>query len=247
MNMNDDKDMPEPLLAAHFDALRTELAGRDAPRCVEKELMQAFARQFPKKRRWYQRLSPPQWGAAGALCSLSVVAMLLALSPHRAVTVGAPVLGLGMDKGAAFIALESLERIEQEPDTRVVEADLPRAALAPLRLFQLQDQVARHAEQEVLQLPAQRVVAEAARHQRHEGFLDHVGGGVAGAAAQQGETVQRALVPPVQRREGGSGSCLHLAQQLGVGGFGGRGHGGHLYPYSAGGAEKFQLFSRRRK
>ena len=87
MNMNDDKDMPEPLLAAHFDALRTELAGRDAPRCVEKELMQAFARQFPKKRRWYQRLSPPQWGAAGALCSLSVVAMLLALSPHRAVTV----------------------------------------------------------------------------------------------------------------------------------------------------------------
>ena len=36
MNMNDDKDMPEPLLAAHFDALRTELAGRDAPRCVEK-------------------------------------------------------------------------------------------------------------------------------------------------------------------------------------------------------------------
>ena len=132
MNMNDDKDMPEPLLAAHLDALRTELAGRDAPRCVEKELMQAFSRQFPKKRRWYQRLSPPQWGAAGALCSLSVVAMLLALSPHRAVTVGAPVLGLGMDKGAAFIALESLERIEQEPDTRVVEADLPRAALAPL-------------------------------------------------------------------------------------------------------------------
>lgn len=130
MNMNDDKDMPEPLLAAHFDALRTGLAGRDAPRCVEKELMQAFARQFPKKRRWYQRLSLPQWGAAGALCSLSVVAMLLALSPHRAVTVGAPVIGL--DNGAAFIALESLERIEQEPDTRVVEADLPRAALAPL-------------------------------------------------------------------------------------------------------------------
>lgn len=130
MNMNDDKDMPEPLLAARFDALRAELAGRDAPRCVEKELMQAFARQFPKKRRWHQRLSLPQWGAAGALCSLSVVAMLLALSPHRAITVGAPVIGV--DKGAAFIALESLERIEQEPDTRVVEADLPRAALAPL-------------------------------------------------------------------------------------------------------------------
>jgi len=130
MNTIDDKDMPDPLLAAHFDALRAGLAGRDAPRCVEKELMQAFARQFPRKRRWYQRLSPPQWGAAGALCSLSVVAMLLALSPHRAVTVGAPVIGL--DNGSAFIALESLERIEQEPDTRVVEAELPRTALAPL-------------------------------------------------------------------------------------------------------------------
>ena len=134
MNTNHDQDMPEPLLAAHFDALRTELAGRDAPRCVEKDLMQAFARQFPKKRRWYQRLSLPQWGAAGALCSLSVVAMLLALSPHRAVTVGAPMVGLRMGdgEGAAFIALESLERIEQEPDTRVVEAELPRTALAPL-------------------------------------------------------------------------------------------------------------------
>ncbi|WP_229429706.1 MULTISPECIES: hypothetical protein [unclassified Massilia] len=131
MNMNDDKDMLEPLLAPHFEALRGELAGRDAPRCVEKELMQAFARQFPKKRHWYQRLSLPQWGAAGALCSLSAVAMLLALSPHRAVTVGAPPL-VGIDNGAAFIALDTLERIEQEPGARVVEAELPRTALAPL-------------------------------------------------------------------------------------------------------------------
>ncbi|WP_229429145.1 hypothetical protein [Massilia sp. ST3] len=132
--MIDDKDTthptPDPLLEQHVGALRAELAGMNAPRCVEKELMQAFARQFPRKRRWYQRLSLPQWGTAGALCSLTAVAALLALSPHRAVTVGTPVVGI--DKGAAFIAIESLERIEQEPDTRVVEAELPRTALASL-------------------------------------------------------------------------------------------------------------------
>lgn len=129
--MDDTKDKLDPLLAAHFAALRDELSGHDAPRCVEKELMQAFARQHPKKLRWYRRLTLPQWSAAGALCSLSVVAVLLALSPHTSVTVSAPSL-VGIDQGGAFIALESLERIEREPDTRLVEADLPQTALATL-------------------------------------------------------------------------------------------------------------------
>lgn len=128
--MNDHNDNPDPRLAAGFAALRAELAGHDAPRCVEKELMQAFARQFPKKQPWYRKLSLPQWGTAGALASMCGVALLLALSPHQAVTIGAPVIGF--DDGAAFIALESLERIESEPYTRVVEAELPQSALAPL-------------------------------------------------------------------------------------------------------------------
>jgi hypothetical protein len=128
--MNHHNDNPDPLLAAGFAALRGELAGHDAPRCVEKELMQAFARQFPKKQPWYRKLSLPQWGTAGALASMGGVALLLALSPHQAVTIGAPVIGF--DDGAAFIALESLERIESEPYTRVVEAELPQSALAPL-------------------------------------------------------------------------------------------------------------------
>jgi hypothetical protein len=132
--MNDQHDNPDPLLATGFAALRGELAGLDAPRCVEKELMQAFARQFPKKQRWYRKLSLPQWGTAGALASLCgagfVTALLLALAPHQAITVGPPVIGV--DDGAAFIALESLERIESEPYTRVVEAELPQSALAPL-------------------------------------------------------------------------------------------------------------------
>lgn len=128
--MNDHTHSPDPQLAARFAALRSELAGHAAPRCVEKELLQAFARQFPPKRPWYRRLSLPHWGAAGAVCSLTVVAVLLALAPHRTVTIGPPLLGF--DDGAAFIALESLERIASEPHTRMVEAELPQAALAPL-------------------------------------------------------------------------------------------------------------------
>lgn len=143
------KDKLDPLLAAHFDALRAELAGHAAPRCVEKELMQAFARQFPPRRRWYQRLSLPQWGAAGALCSLTAVAVLLAMSPHDSVTVGAPPL-VGVDGGAAFIALDTLERIEREPDTRVVEAELPQATLASLGLPVTPDNADRPVRAEML-------------------------------------------------------------------------------------------------
>lgn len=131
--MNDDafKDQAiDPALATGLAALRSELAGHDAPRCVEKELLQAFARQFPTRQPWYRKLSLPQWGTAGALASLGGVALLLALAPHQAITVGPPLIGI--DDGAAFIALESLERIEREPLTRVVEADLPQSALAPL-------------------------------------------------------------------------------------------------------------------
>ena len=126
---DDFKDTIDPALATRFAALRSELAGHDAPRCVEKELLQAFARQFPKRQPWY-RLSLPQWGTAGALASLGGVALLLALAPHQAITVGPPVIGI--DNGAAFIALESLERIESEPHARVVEAELPQSALAML-------------------------------------------------------------------------------------------------------------------
>jgi hypothetical protein len=124
------QDNPD-LLAPRFAALREELAGLDAPRCVEKELMQAFGRQFPPKRPWYGFLTLPQWGAAGALCSLTVVAVLLALSPHQAVRVSGPPL-IGIDGGAAFVALDSLERIEAEPDAQLVEAEVPRTVLAPL-------------------------------------------------------------------------------------------------------------------
>jgi len=135
MNTRDLPEAPDalPALDAGFAALRQELAGIDAPRCVEKELMQAFQRQCAPKRRWYHSLSLPQWGAAGALSSLTVVAVLLALAPHQAVRVDSPPLA-GIDGGAAFVALDSLERIAAEPSTRLVEADVPRTVLAPLGL-----------------------------------------------------------------------------------------------------------------
>ena len=126
----DTKDKQDDL-APCFAALRSELAGIDAPRCVEKELLQAFGRQFKPKRRWYQALSLPQWGTAGALCSLTAVVLLLAQSPHDAVSVGGQPR-VGFDNGGAFVALDSLERIEAEPDAQLVEADMPRTALVSL-------------------------------------------------------------------------------------------------------------------
>lgn len=131
MNMNGMNEGPDARLAAAFAALRGELAGHDTPRCVEKELLQAFKRQFKPKRRWYQALSLPQWGAAGALCSLTVVVLLLAQAPHEAVRVSSQPL-VSFDNGAAFVALDTLERIEAEPDAQLVEAEVPRTALAPL-------------------------------------------------------------------------------------------------------------------
>jgi len=132
--MDTQQDCPDTMLDARLDAgfatLRAELAGQDAPRCVEKELMQAFTRQFPQRQPWYRRLAPPYW-AAGAFGSLATAALLLLmLAPQQLVTVGPPLVGV--DDGVAFIALDSLERIAREPDARVVEADLPQSALAPL-------------------------------------------------------------------------------------------------------------------
>ncbi len=131
MNFRDANDKPDERLDAAFAALRGELAGIDAPRCVEKELLQAFKQRFAPRRRWYQALSLPQWGTAGALFSLTAVVLLLARSPHEAVNVGGQPL-VSFDSGGAFVALDSLERIAAEPDAQLVEADVPRTALAPL-------------------------------------------------------------------------------------------------------------------
>lgn len=126
------QDTRDPILRPPFDALRAGMAALDTPRGVEKELMAAFARQHPKKR-WYQ-LPAARWGMAGGLGSAATLALVFLLSlrapPQTGGADSRPLAGL--DSGGAFIALESLERIESEPSPRVLEADLPRTTLAAL-------------------------------------------------------------------------------------------------------------------
>jgi hypothetical protein len=127
-----DRDPTDPL----FDALRAGMAKLDAPRGVEKELMQAFARQFPQQR-WYQKLTARRWALAGGLSTAVTAVAVFGLMLH------APRPGADPDVrsramvshdagGGLFIALESLDRIEQEPAPRVVETEVSRSSLAPL-------------------------------------------------------------------------------------------------------------------
>jgi hypothetical protein len=111
-----------------LDALRSAMAAQHAPRGVEKELMAAFARQY-RARRWYQALSPGQWRVAGGLGSTMVAVLAFVLSvhsPQQQTSIAAS------EAGADFIALDSMERIEQEQHPRMVETDVPRTALASL-------------------------------------------------------------------------------------------------------------------
>jgi hypothetical protein len=127
-----DRDPIDPL----FDALRAETAKLDAPRGVEKELMQAFARQFPQKR-WYQKLAARRWALAGGLSTAFAAAVVCGLLLHTPRVGGDPDARgratVSHDAGGGlFIALESPERIEQEPAPRVVETEVPRSSLASL-------------------------------------------------------------------------------------------------------------------
>jgi hypothetical protein len=132
----DNREPTDPL----FDALRAGMAKLDAPRGVEKELMQAFARQFPQKKHWYQKLAPRlalrRWALAGGL-STAVTAVtvfsLLLHNPRLAVDPDARGHAfVSRDGGGLFIALESPERIEQEPAPRMVETEVSRSSLASL-------------------------------------------------------------------------------------------------------------------
>lgn len=130
--MNPD-DTPD--LDARLAALRGAMQGIDAPRCVEKELMQAFAARFPRRQPWHRRLSWPEWGAAGVCAAVSALVLATLLTPFPPadeLALRAPLLRL--EGGKAFIALDSFERIAQEPDPQLVEAEVPRTMLAALGL-----------------------------------------------------------------------------------------------------------------
>ena len=121
--------LPEPELDARLAALRVAGSRLDTPRCVEKELMQAFAARFPPRPPWYRRMNLAEWGAAGACATITVAVLASLLAPP------APYAGFAshtplvrFENGGAFIALDSFERIEQEPAPHIVETELPRAA-----------------------------------------------------------------------------------------------------------------------
>lgn len=134
--MNDRMDdamgdgMHEQALKAPLAALRGALSAQQAPAAVEQALMEAFARQFPRKR-WFHVLSPRQWGVAGGVTSTALVAVLALSLSLQAPHIGQPAAwGMPADAGPDFIALASAERIEQEQDPQMVQADVPRTALA---------------------------------------------------------------------------------------------------------------------
>jgi len=127
-------DSPDPVLAAPLATLRGAMASVNAPRGVEKELMDAFASQFPRQR-WYHALSPRQWQLTGGAAGVAMVALLTLMPARVAFTPPTPAAErVATDDGPAFIALQPIERIEQEADPRMLEADVPRTALASLGL-----------------------------------------------------------------------------------------------------------------
>lgn len=126
-------DMNTSSLAAPLATLRAEMARHDAPRGVEKELMQAFAQAFPPRRRWYHKLSSQEWSIAGSFASALLVVLVFALSPGGLPGTGAVATpAVSRDAGGVFIALDSFERIEKDPAPRMVQAQVPFTTLASL-------------------------------------------------------------------------------------------------------------------
>ena len=129
-----------------FDALRADMATLDTPPAVEQALLQAFAKQYPQptpRRRWYQAWSPRGWVLGGGLAgaALALVAAFSVTLPHlqqapsiELAAAGNRPLLVRADDGDPFIALDSAERIEDEPAPRMVETEVPRSTLVALGL-----------------------------------------------------------------------------------------------------------------
>jgi hypothetical protein len=119
----------DEVLHAPLHTLRRELDRHNAPPGVEKELMAAFAARFPKQR-WYQKLSMAQWGMAGmGSAATAVLALMVTLHGPAPMAPDQQQL-VYRDDGAAFIALQPVEQIEQEKAPHVVQTELPGDALA---------------------------------------------------------------------------------------------------------------------
>ncbi len=117
-----------------FNALRADLSRLDTPRAVETELLQAFARLHPSRRRWFHAPGLRGWLLAGGMTGLVAGALALAVAlqiPHAEDAAPARTV-VALDDSAPFIALDSAERIAAEPAPRMVAANVPRTSLAAL-------------------------------------------------------------------------------------------------------------------
>lgn len=119
-----------PLRDPLFDNLRSELHSFDTPPGVRKELLAALARQHAavkKARPWWRRL-PALSGAGAVLASLLVTVFLMSSRPP----VPADLASATPARFGAFIALEPLERIAQDPGPHVLATEVPRTSLVSL-------------------------------------------------------------------------------------------------------------------
>lgn len=124
-------DTRQPADPSPFAALRKEMAALDTPPGVRKELLAAFAIEHRPPRRWYQKLGGARWGLGAGLASTAMLLLAFVLHAPRPQHDARPLISRD-DTGTAFIALDSFERIEQDPAPRMVEATVPRTALAEL-------------------------------------------------------------------------------------------------------------------
>lgn len=127
----------QPLRDPLFDALRDELQGCDTPPAVRKQLMAAFSAHHAGQRPgqaalpWWRRPGRAAWamagcglGCVGALCLMLVVL-------QRPPVAGNPAFAHETNTNA-FIALDTLERIEQDPAPHMLATTVSRASLASL-------------------------------------------------------------------------------------------------------------------
>ncbi|MCS0584153.1 hypothetical protein NX784_21370 [Massilia pinisoli] len=118
-----------------FGALRAEVERLDTPRGVEKELLHAFARLHPPRRRWYHAPFARRWLLAGGMSGAAAALLVLAFGLRApGANDDAPRTLATLDDDGPFIALDSAERIAAEPAPRLVAADVPRTSLAALGL-----------------------------------------------------------------------------------------------------------------
>lgn len=122
-----------------FDALRADIDTLNTPPGVETALMQAFAQHYPPRRRtsgWWPRGWMLNGGLAGAAVAMTL-AVLAWQAPGLPPSAGHALAA--RDDDGVFIALDSVERIEDEPAPRVVETELPRSSLAALGVMPTPD------------------------------------------------------------------------------------------------------------